>query len=96
MIVKLRTNNISRYEWTVIDKVDTVNWKFIDTETRQNKNFEPDYYIQEQNNNGTINEKNTRFAFMTLIMQNGEIKTISSNETIFLLNDEGKTIDKIN
>jgi hypothetical protein len=96
MILKFRTMIGGEPSWSIISDIDTVDYRRIPKTDRTHPNFSPDYYVMDLGKNGKINESNQDYIYVTACTKKHIGVTICSNMVIYLLNDEGKTIERIN
>jgi hypothetical protein len=82
--------------WSLIDDVENIDYREIDKETRQNSKFTPNYYIAALNKEGRIDENNQNYSYITAFKRNKTFISICSNMILYILNDQGQTIEKIN
>lgn len=82
--------------WSIEGDIDRVQYRRIDKEIRQNQKFCPDYYVQALNKNRQIDETMKDYLYVTAVKKDGRLINICSNMAIYLLNDDGKTIEKLN
>ncbi len=102
MILKFRNNSKEfGVSWEYIDGIERINIRDIEKETRQDKRFTPDYYIQILDDNKNVVEdfNNYKYIFAELKEEKGKNRgvmvTICTNMVVYLLNDEGKTIENL-
>lgn len=94
MILKIRTVYADQYYWKLLDNITEVNSRVVNKETRQNEKFQPDMYIQAIDEYGRVDQNNDAFKYIWCV-KNGETYTICTNLIVYVLNDAGKTIEKI-
>jgi hypothetical protein len=96
MIIKLRTQINGQNSWSIFSNIKSIDWWELKKEQRQGENFRPDTYIQALDKNDRVDETLFPFVWVTAIKEDNTILTFCSNMVIYLLNDEGKTIERIN
>ena len=102
MILKIRTMCNAEPSWTILANIKNVTYRKINKEDREHKRFAPDYYIKALDRNSKIDITMLDYIYVTAERPEterrnwGGIVTICSNMVIYLLNDEGKTIERIN
>ncbi len=94
MILKIRTMVAGEPNWQIIGEIESIGYRRIDKKTRLSEKFHPDFYVMALDNKGKINESIVDFVYV-YATQKGKVVTICSNMAIYLLNDDGKTIEKI-
>ncbi len=99
MIIKMRTQENCNEGWLIIADVETVSYRVISKSDRQNERFHPDYYVQALDRNGRVDETlgMEEYKYITAsLKEEGKYRTICSNMVVYLLNDEGKTVERLN
>lgn len=97
MILKFKTYQMSNEAWHIISEITNVCHARITKEQRQNPNLIVNDVVQALDDNGRINEQ-----FQTYILvqawhkRNSDPINIITNMPVYLLNDEGKTVERIN
>uniref|UniRef100_A0A6H1ZS74 Uncharacterized protein n=1 Tax=viral metagenome TaxID=1070528 RepID=A0A6H1ZS74_9ZZZZ len=87
MILKLKTGIDKNLGWKVIDNIKQIDYKYIDEPAK-----EPGIiYI---NTYPTLSDK--RIVEMTILYKNGYMEIIYTDDMVYVLNDDGKTCDRIN
>lgn len=96
MILKYNIDSGFGESWEIRDKVENINYSRPSKEERQAILSEPNRYIQEIVN-GRINEKNQKYVYAVATLNNSDkYFSILSNKQVYLLSDEGKTIERLN
>ena len=88
MILKFRTGTDKYLSWRIIDYVKRVDYRYID----EPKEFgEGDDYI-----NVFPNVKNKRITEIVIVYEGELRKMIWTDDSVYIMNDNGKTCDTIN
>jgi hypothetical protein len=97
MILKFAIDSGFGRSWELIDDVVQINYSFPTKEQRQGILSEPNRYIQEINEKNGKLTLNQRYVYVIATL-NGKDKYFSliSNLNVYLLNSEGKTIERLN
>lgn len=100
MIVKFKTNAIFGESWEFIPDVSSFRHSKISKEQRQSKNLQLNDYIQHRDKNGKVYKDIEDYVYFQAWIKNtvkvDEPICIVTNMPTYLLNDEGKTIERIN
>ena len=88
MILKLRTGIDLNTSWKLIDKIKQIDYKHIDEPKKFGDN---DEYI-----NNFPNLKDKRIVQIIMQFENGLGRVIFTDDMVYVLNNEGKTCDRVN
>jgi len=99
MILKLRTVEFRtkkfRAGWELISDITSFRYAKVDKEDE--KNFTLNSSIRSLDKNGRADEKNTNYVYIQAWhKRSSEPLNIITNMVAYMLNDEGKTIERIN
>lgn len=97
MIIKVRTQINAQDSWSIFSNIKSVDYWGIKKAQRQSEEVKPDIYVQALDRNGKIDESEDRenYIWVTAIKEDDTVLTICSNLAVYLLNDEGKTIEHL-
>jgi len=100
MILKLRVNGMFGEAWELIENISSVRHQPINKQQRQKRNIDTDLmlndYIQRLDKNGKILEDAEYYNHITAWLRNNDKPmNFVTNLVVYLLNDEGKTIERI-
>ena len=96
MILKFSTMISGKPSWSMVSNIEDIDYRRIEKEVRQDKKFAPDYYVCALDDKSRIDESNQDYVCITAFRKNKTAVVICSNLTVYLLNDEGRTIEHIN
>jgi len=105
MILKLRVNivrgiNNPDYSigWELISDIISFRYSKVNKEFRDKKDLRLNDYIQWRDKKGKVDEVNQNYVYIQAWHKraNDEPINIVTNMPAYMLNDEGKTIEKIN
>jgi transposase len=82
--------------WSIIADIESVDYRRISKADRQDSKFNPDYYVQALTKDGRIDEENQDYIYVVAYRNDQSAKTICSNMVIYLLNEKGETIERLN
>lgn len=94
MILKI-AKAFPKNNWKFVPDVEEFDYEWISKTEKQNIISEPNLYIQATNELGKMDENNQRYVYGIATLR-GRYFSVISNLTVYLLNDEGKTIERIN
>ena len=90
MIIKLLDVKGTQQHWKFIDNIEQVDFRVISKDEQQNPEFHPTYYISDN-----LDKKTEVYRFIILTTTTGAMLSICTNLAVYLLNNEGKTIERI-
>lgn len=100
MILKMR---ICQYQfqkyslgWELISEITSFRYSKISKEEKQNKELHLNSCIESLDNNGRVDIKNNDYIYVQAWhKRSAEPLNIISNMLVYMLNDEGKTIERL-
>lgn len=98
MIVKMRNVAVSApgHSWTIFDDVERVTHRPISAEVSENEEqFHPDYFVQARTVDNEVDKTMKDYVYITCAMRDDSVINICTNMVVYILNDEGKTVEKI-
>jgi len=93
MIIKLRTIQLGVESWTIIADIESVEYRRVNTTEKINLN-NIDIIVQSFVDNSR--EVSKDYIFIAVYKNDKTKKTIYSNMVIYLLNEKGETVERIN
>jgi len=102
MILKLRINTVHDKDWSkgweLISDITSFRYSKVNKEFREKKDLRLNDCIQWRDKNGKVDEINQNYVHIMAWHKRAvdEPINIVTNMTTYMLNDEGKTIEKIN
>ena len=91
MILKLRTKSENDIGWKIIDNIALVDYKYFKEPENFNKGEYKNRYI-----NNFPSLKGKRIVEINVFYRNQSELTIYTDDMAYILNDDGKTCEKIN
>lgn len=97
MILKFMNNGQYQTGWEMMDYISSLKYSSITKEQRQEANLYVNYYIQLLDKDGRVEETVENYKYIQIWNNKNtdEPFCIVTNMPVYLLNDEGKTIEKI-
>jgi len=92
MILKLRMNRKDEMGWKLIDKIEGIEYEYMDEPKDMKKRMEE--HITYINSYPQLSDK--RVAQINMTFENGFYDMIYTDDIVYILNDNGKTCDPIN
>ena len=102
MILKLRINTIHDKDWgkgwELISDITSFRYSKVNKEFREKKDLRLNDYIQWRDKEGKVDKINQNYVYIQAWHKRAidEPINIVTNMPVYMLNDEGKTIEKIN
>ena len=96
MILKYKCFTTTGISWTIISDINFFRYSEINKTKRQHMSLEVNDMIHCVDKNGIIKESKRKYKFIETRNRTGGYMQYITNMQAYILNDNGKTIEKLN